>query len=181
MIFYAADMFFGEDIIAQRRGFKDAYSMDFLTIRNWNSVITQDDSVYILGGVGSFKSLPSLNGFKHVFLTHHERLSYLRYIYSVTTIKDDPFNHEMFETYLKVRYNVKSVFSQTSITIWDCTGDPVQLIIGNNIDPKHFSIFGNLGDNLREYKNGINANIFTNNMTPISEVEARKFKRKNFT
>ena len=78
-IFYIADTHFGHDNIRKlsNRPFSTVEEMDNALINNWNSVVTDDDDVYILGDF-SYKSedpidyLKKLNGKKHLIVGNHD-------------------------------------------------------------------------------------------------------------
>ena len=80
MIFYTADMHFGnESIIAKTdRPFATVEEMDEQLIANWNAVVSPEDTVYILGDVGlNHGPIPAeyvarLNGHKHLIRGNHD-------------------------------------------------------------------------------------------------------------
>lgn len=81
-IFYIADTHFGHDNIRRlsKRPFANVEEMDEVMIRNWNSVVTNNDDVYILGDF-SFKSknpaeyLKRLNGKLHLITGNHDKVT----------------------------------------------------------------------------------------------------------
>ena len=80
MIFYTADPHFGyEPVIAQTgRPFNSVQEMDAELIRRWNDVVTEHDTVYLLGDIGSYKTpfpdvqLSKLKGHKHLIRGNHD-------------------------------------------------------------------------------------------------------------
>lgn len=82
MIFYTADPHFGsETIIAKAaRPFSTVQEMDEELIRRWNAVVSDDDTVYLLGDVGSYGSpfpdgqLSCLCGHKHLVRGNHDTI-----------------------------------------------------------------------------------------------------------
>lgn len=78
-IFLTADLHLGhENIIYHcRRPFKTKSEHDEALIRNYNSVVGQDDHVFILGDITFHKDeekyISRLNGFKHIILGNHDK------------------------------------------------------------------------------------------------------------
>ena len=95
MIFYAADTHFSYEPLVESRGFSSAAQMDEKLIENWNSVVTDDDTVYLVGDIGynggfvPCEILSRLKGRKHLIRGNHDtcyedaQLLY-RYFESVT-------------------------------------------------------------------------------------------------
>ena len=79
MNYYIADTHFGHDNIRRlsKRPFSSVKELDETIIQNWNSKITDNDDVYILGDF-SFKGedpsyyLSKLNGRKHLIVGNHD-------------------------------------------------------------------------------------------------------------
>ena len=81
MIYVTSDLHFNHDkeFIYEARGFKDIKEHDKALIENWNSIIGNDDDVYILGDIVmgtdkeySKKCLEALNGRKHCLIGNHD-------------------------------------------------------------------------------------------------------------
>ena len=76
--FFIADTHFGEDNIRryENRPLETAEEMDVSLIKNWNSVISNDDEVYVLGDFGGDKKeadiLSKLNGKKYLVKGNHD-------------------------------------------------------------------------------------------------------------
>ena len=90
---FIADLHFGHEAIARKRGFNNAHEHDEHLIKSWNSVVSKRDVTYILGDVTMesslhYASLARLNGVKHVVLGNHDRRQdvsdLLRYVDSVS-------------------------------------------------------------------------------------------------
>ena len=183
MIFYSSELFFGDEEVAKRRHFHNADAMNLRIIENWNSVVTQNDKVYIIGGVGQFEFILSLNGEKTVMLSQYEQNFYDSYIDSVTTDPDDIYNDEMFGVYLKNMFYVSETVYDRSITRKNYTGNPIKLStsmgksIRNGIQT--YTIYGAIGEYQRMFQDGINSNIFVNGMFPLSESDIENL-RKHF-
>lgn len=81
MIFYTSDLHFGHENIIKycNRPFKSTDQMDDCLIKNWNSRVTPNDTVYIVGDlIYRTKKLPEwyleqLNGTKYLIRGNHER------------------------------------------------------------------------------------------------------------
>jgi len=83
MIFFTADLHFGHGNIIQycKRPFENEQQMNKGLIKNWNSVVSPEDEVFILGDFsikgknheGEFRHiLEKLNGIKHLILGNHD-------------------------------------------------------------------------------------------------------------
>ena len=82
MIFFTADTHFCHAKIIEScaRPFESVDEMNFVMIKNWNSLVTRHDEVYILGDFmykgsadGANKILAKLNGKKYLIKGNHER------------------------------------------------------------------------------------------------------------
>lgn len=81
--FYIADIHFGHANIIRydRRPFGSVEEMDEALISNWNSVVSCDDSVYVLGDISwhntgrTVEILDRLTGIKHLIRGNHDKLS----------------------------------------------------------------------------------------------------------
>lgn len=188
MIFYSSELFFGNEDVAKRRHFSNADSMNIRIIENWNSIVTQSDKVYIIGGIGQFEFLLSLNGEKFLMLSPYEQDFYDEYIKSVTTDLEDEYNDEMFSVYLRNMFYINETIYDRTIFRKDYTGnlirisstEPSDTVKGNELYA--YSVYGAIGEHQRvlTHNTGINANIFVNGMFPVSEgdIEAlRKYKK----
>jgi calcineurin-like phosphoesterase family protein len=82
MIFYTADCHFGHENIIKHCGrpFSDVGEMNETLIRNWNSVVGADDTVYVAGDFcyrTAFSIKPvlfRLNGTKHLIVGNHDHV-----------------------------------------------------------------------------------------------------------
>ena len=80
MIYYTADLHFGYETILHRAGrpFTTVEEMDEALIQNWNAVVREEDTVYVLGDIGSHETpipgaqLSRLNGRKHLIRGNHD-------------------------------------------------------------------------------------------------------------
>lgn len=79
--FYIADTHFGHANVMKydNRPWFTVYDMDNALIKNWNSVVTNEDTVYILGDISWYKTnetikiLDQLNGKKVLIKGNHDR------------------------------------------------------------------------------------------------------------
>ncbi len=80
-IYFIADTHFGEENIRryENRPFQSVVEMNETTIKNWNSVVSEDDEVYILGDFGAVNNeqdvLKRLNGIKYLVKGNHDTKS----------------------------------------------------------------------------------------------------------
>lgn len=80
MIYLVSDLHFGHNriYVVNSRGFKTIEEHDEAIISNWNSVVTEDDDVYILGDCmlidsdNGYKCLSRLNGRIHLVRGNHD-------------------------------------------------------------------------------------------------------------
>lgn len=110
MNYYTSDLHLGhENIIAHcSRPFSDAEEMDRTIITNWNSIIKDNDDVYILGDIAfrltdhdSIPKIKSLKGRKHLIVGNHD----------VKNLKDARFR-ECFvsvDSYLEIKENGRKI------------------------------------------------------------------------
>lgn len=74
MIYLIADTHFGDpDIIKVcDRPFKDTKEMDDMIVSNWNDVVNENDTVYLLGDVGKLNRVHELNGIINLVKGNHD-------------------------------------------------------------------------------------------------------------
>ena len=80
MIFYTADPHFGYEAIIEQTGrpFASAAEMDEALIHNWNAAVRDEDTVYLIGDIGSHRTafpaeqLSRLAGHKHLIRGNHD-------------------------------------------------------------------------------------------------------------
>lgn len=76
--FFIADTHFGDDSIRryENRPFDTVEQMDCVLVRNWNSVVSHGDTVYVLGDFGALgyerEMLSKLNGTKILIKGNHD-------------------------------------------------------------------------------------------------------------
>ena len=82
MIFYIADMHFWHANVIRfdSRPFADTESMTETMVRNWNSRVTAEDTVYVIGDAfwrneeAGIEIIRQLNGHKHLIRGNHDRV-----------------------------------------------------------------------------------------------------------
>lgn len=76
MIYITADLHFDDDNIRrmEREEFKDVTEMNEIMVKNWNSKVTDNDIVYVLGDFGNTKWLDKLNGDKILIVGDHDNV-----------------------------------------------------------------------------------------------------------
>ncbi len=82
MIFYISDLHIGHKnaLIFDSRPFEDVDTMETEIIKRWNTKISADDHVYILGDVfykyskNMYNFLKSLNGHLHLIIGNHDKV-----------------------------------------------------------------------------------------------------------
>ena len=77
-VFIASDPHFGHESMAIKRGFSGAEEHDELIIKNWNTVISKRDTVYLLGDITMetskhYHQLTRLNGLIRVVGGNHDK------------------------------------------------------------------------------------------------------------
>lgn len=179
MLFFTAGLWFDNSNIASKRHFRDADEMNRCIIKRWNSVVTDKDTVYILGDIGEFEYLKELKGDKIIFLSSSDMRFYETYITSITDKRDEMYDKEMFETYAQNTYGVDHVqYNKRSLRkIYSGRFVCMTVDYENRKDKELFNIT-NLGEGYRLKDFGINVESSMNYMTPISEVEIESLIRR---
>ena len=118
MIFYTADPHFGyEPTLVWRPGFSTVEEMDEALIAAWNAVVTDEDTVYLIGDIGwneghvPGRTLARLKGRKHLIRGNHDTgfvdapLLY-RYFESVTDFWElEDGEHHVILCHYPILYN----------------------------------------------------------------------------
>lgn len=73
-IYFIADTHFDDDNIRryENRPFKNVEEMNSALIESWNKTVTPDDTVYLLGDIGSDIYVKELNGIKYLVKGNHD-------------------------------------------------------------------------------------------------------------
>jgi len=72
-VYFIADMHFGAEPLAGRRGFTNAAEMDEAIVAVWRSVVSDGDDVWIIGDVGDPDRLSDLPGRKRLVLGNTDK------------------------------------------------------------------------------------------------------------
>jgi calcineurin-like phosphoesterase family protein len=116
-IFYISDTHFGHKNIIRydNRPFSSAEEMDKALIDNWNNVVTEDDTVYILGDISwhqEFETkniLNQLNGHKILVKGNHDQV-----------VNKIPYYFDKIASYLEIKDNGRKVIlSHYPIMFWN--------------------------------------------------------------
>ena len=82
-VFVISDLHFGHRNMAIKRGFASELEQDDFIIKQWNSVVRKNDTVWVLGDITMEKTdyyykLDLLNGFKKVVLGNHDQPQHVK-------------------------------------------------------------------------------------------------------
>lgn len=183
MKFFTSCLYFDDDPIARKRHFKDSVEMNREIVSRWNRVVTNKDTVYIIGGIGDFGNLVDLSGTKILLLNRDDLKFYNTYISGVTSDRDEDYDKEMFEVYVCNTYKVDHISFHHRILCKLYSGRLVYLDSDyrGKGSTQRFSIVGDKRDLQRVYENGlgINTNISLNYMSPLSETEIESMIRES--
>lgn len=164
MIFFTADLHFGhENIIKQcRRPFKNIEQMDKALIQNWNSVVKEEDEVYILGdftmksAYAAQQYFSALNGKKYLVRGNHDEFAedYDMGLYGLEWIKD----------YYKLEEReVELVLFHYPVLEWENKGKNSIHLFGHiHNNKKMMEAVKNLGGK------AMNVGVDVNDYTPVS-------------
>lgn len=110
MIYFTSDFHFchNRDFIYERRGFSSIEEHDKTIIDNFNSIVTDEDILYILGDVflddneKGMECLQSLKGEKHVILGNHDTNAKIELLKQATIIEGyaNVFEYKKYHFYL---------------------------------------------------------------------------------
>lgn len=106
MIFYTSDLHFGSQGVIEKenRPFLSVDEMDEALIENWNSRVSDDDTVYLIGDIGNYdlpfpaEKIGRLRGHKHLIRGNHDTciedqdrlLDYFETVTDLLEIDDGP-------------------------------------------------------------------------------------------
>lgn len=183
MNFFVSCLFFDDDSVARKFRFRDSDEMNRDIIEGWNRVVTNTDNVYILGGVGEFEYLKSLNGKKILLFSEHEKSFFNTYVSGVTNIRNSSIDKEMFELYVSENYGISRVIFNNKIVIKLYSGREISMTTHlDGLDSDRFNLVGCL-DNIPEYfkfyltdsVKCLNTDIRNNLLHPFSEHYVESF------
>ena len=187
MNFFASNLNFDNDLVARKLRFRDSDEMNRAVIEGWNRVVVHTDTVYILGGVGEFEYLKSLNGNKVLIFSSNEKSFYNTYITGVTSIRNKPIDREMFELYVSDTYGIKRVIFNQKTVIRLYSGREVNLTTHESgLDVDRFNIVGcldSIDDSYKLFSKNLircfNVDLRNNLLHPISEHSIEEICSKN--
>lgn len=98
-IWFSSDLHLGHnrEFLYVPRGFTSIEEHDETIIKNWNSVISPEDEVYILGDLmlndneHGFECIQKLNGWKHIILGNHDTDNRMHYYWQLDKILCNQF------------------------------------------------------------------------------------------
>lgn len=173
MVYYVSDMFFDNEVISKKRHFSSPSDMNSFIISNWNKVVYPTDEVYILGGIGSFDYLNSLNGEKIIIMSEYEMNHFREYVGSISDSRDNDLDFEIYEAYLKKTYGIKKLCKSRNVIKKLYSGRVAR--VGTQYVKCRDNVLSIIGirNELQRMFNpsGINSNIMLNGYFPLSEVE----------
>ncbi len=76
-VYFIADLHFDDENIRvyENRPFENVEEMNRAIIDNWNSTVSEDDEVYLVGDIGNEKHISELKGRKYLVKGNHDKLS----------------------------------------------------------------------------------------------------------
>ena len=179
MVFYTSELMFNDLVYFSKsnRRFNNSLIMCNNIISPWNRVVSDSDDVYIIGGVGEYEYLKSLNGRKHLVMSSYEVKLFEEWRKELTDDPKDDIDLELYGKFLK-EYGISSVATSGRLMKKTYTGRLVWL----TTDPKHrrddvFNLYGCVGDLQKLVSSGVNCSIAVNNYYPISETEIEYYAK----
>lgn len=178
MKYFISDLYLSKSGINKVSGVDSQLHNQFITAL-WNNFITDDDEVYIVGGVGDLSLLSILNGNKLVLLGKSDMDTFNQYVSSVSTKRDAILDKEMYQIYCKNEFNVQVLFRDTLEVIL-CTNEIIRLCVDyeNATTSKFFTLASGIGVSQRLFGSGLNLNSFVNGYRPVSEYDIISFIRR---
>ena len=158
---FTADTHFGHQrtLELSKRPFKTVEEMDNTMIENWNSVVSDVDTVYHLGDFGDYKVREKLNGNISLVLGNYERSDIEK---GLVTLDD------LFDTF-------ESVYKQ--IDIARINNNTYQMVHEPSFGGSDkFKLFGHIHKLQMVKRNALNVGVDCHNFTPIS-IETVEFYR----
>ena len=153
-VWVTADLHFGHEAILNHcnRPFQNVEEMDEFLIERWNSLISKQEHVYIVGDFAfkdHAKYLNALNGRKHLIVGSHDAMNHecLSRFISVSTLKQIKYQNKFF------------VLSHCPLRTWnDCQRGNVHL-------------FGHCHGRTKTYNLSFDIGVDTNNYLPYNMEE----------
>ena len=178
MKYFISNLYLSKNGINKVSGIDSSIHNQFVSTV-WNTFITDDDEVYIVGGIGDLSLLGQLNGTKTVLLSKSDLDMFNHYITSVSSKRDTILDKEMYQTYCKNEFNVQVLFKDT-LDVTLCTGESVRLCVDyeNATMSKLFTLASGVGNSQRLFGSGLNLDSFVNGYKPVSEYDIISFIRR---
>lgn len=174
MVFYTSELMLndGEYLRKSNRHFSTALSMTNHIITSWNRVVSDSDDVFILGGVGDFEYLKSLNGNKKLIMSASEKAHYEGWRKTLSDEPDEELDSELYEKHLLTTYGIVGVNFGGRMIKKTSTGKLIRLVTDKDFAKLDtFNVYGCIGDFQKMVSSGINASIAVHNYSPLSESE----------
>ena len=157
MIWFTSDLHFNAQrtIDISKRPFKTPDELNKALIKNWNEVVSKDDTIYILGDFGDLSYAKYLNGRKVFIKGNYERNYYtdeqLKQYFDVV--------YPLDVMYLPVEHNGK---------LYDIyiTHEPLNLL-GRSMTETTIGLFGHIHKLCMVKRYGINVGTDCHHFTPI--------------
>ncbi len=163
-IFLTSDLHFGHDreFLWGPRGFQSSLEHDEAVIRNWNSVVEPEDTVYVLGDMimgqldAGRECLKQLNGKIVLIRGNHDSPKRIE-MYKEMGIEI----HDIYYLSYKGRYFILCHFPIASEEF-------MQMVVNDNSEV--INVYGHVHSNAQKgfYKGTYHIGVDTNNLTPIS-------------
>lgn len=178
MIYYTADQHFGHTNIIRfcDRPFMNAEEMDESLIDNWNSTVSANDSVYILGDL-VFRSakhatyyIKRLKGIKHLIIGNHDH----KWIKNCNLV-------EFFASvsyYLEIKdEDIRLALSHYPMLSWGASSRGALHVHAHVHNKKEGLVF----ETLKKMDNALNAGVEINEYRPVTLDELIANNRKFYT
>lgn len=165
--YYISDTHFGHENIIKycSRPFKNIDDMHRQLIQNWNSTVTPEDEVYIIGdfayGMSSkkevFEILEQLNGKKHLLIGNHDK-------HWLAEASDEELlmHFETLPSYMIIVYDSERKIGLCHYPIVSFPGTIIHGHIHNNRNPKDGWEF------IKNNPNILNASVEVNGYAPVT-------------
>lgn len=159
MIYFTSDLHFGHKNIIKlcEEPFSSIEERDALIIKNWNSVVTDEDSVYVLGDISWYpiaktcELVSKLNGKIHIIIGNHDSKKDLKTLLNLGLIVD-------YKVYEELAIDRKKIcLFHYPIEEW------------NGWYRNSIHLHGHIhGTNFKTARNRYDVGVNANNYTPVS-------------
>lgn len=169
-IWFTADTHFSHErtLELSRRPFKNTTEMNEVMIKNWNSVVGDDDVVYHLGDFGDYSIRKLLNGYIVLLAGNYEVDDFN----SRLDLLNDLTELYGFEEIITIK-SFKKYFDKDE---YNLVHEP------SNSTEDCFKLFGHIHKLQMVKRNGLNVGVDCHHFTPISLDEVKFYRNaiKNF-